>query len=124
MSPKTNMGEGGWIAQKAHVYFINKKLFYFKQQHPTLLCGATIIHKKKLKVQIFFPRHSKIYGLIDFSRNITKSVTLILNFFMKSALSSGLLDKLYLYGFFDNYFVPFALYFRKIIKKSKEYQRF
>ena len=26
--------------------------------------------------------------------------------------------------FCDNYFVPFALYFRKIIKKSKEYQRF
>ena len=43
---------------------------------------------------------------------------------MKSALYSGLLDKLYLYVFFDNYFVPFALYFRKIIKKSKEYQRF
>ena len=26
--------------------------------------------------------------------------------------------------FCDNYFVPFALYFRKIIKKSKKYQRF
>ena len=26
--------------------------------------------------------------------------------------------------FCDNYFVPFALYFRKIIKKSKEYQSF
>ena len=69
-------------------------------------------------------RHSKISGWIDFSRNITKSLTLILNFFMKSALYSGLLDKLDLYVFFDNYFVPFALYFRKIIKKSKEYQRF
>ena len=43
---------------------------------------------------------------------------------MKSALYSGLLDKLYLYVFCDNYFVPFALYFRKITKKSKEYQRF
>ena len=43
---------------------------------------------------------------------------------MKSALYSGLLDKLYLYVFCDNYFVPFALYFRKIIKKSKEYQYF
>ena len=29
-----------------------------------------------------------------------------------------------MYVFCDNYFVPFALYFRKIIKKSKEYQRF
>ena len=43
---------------------------------------------------------------------------------MKGALYSGLLDKLYLYVFCDKYFVPFALYFRKITKKSKEYQRF
>ena len=34
------------------------------------------------------------------------------------------MDKLYFYVFCANYFVPFALYFRKIIKKSKEYQRF
>ena len=82
--------------------------------------------RRRKKSAIFFVISTSFKNLwiIDFSRNITKSLTLILKFVMKSALYSGLLDKLYLYVFFDNYFVPFALYFRKIIKISKEYQRF
>ena len=61
----------------------------------------TFSFRKKRKIATFF--------VIDLSRNITKSLIQILNFFMRSALYSGLSGKLYLYVFCDNYFVTFAL---------------